>query len=42
MFTFLEASSIDIPTGYIVIGVIVLVLVLLAVSCIRVVPQAHA
>ena len=42
MFTFLEASSIDIPTGYIVIGVIVLVLVILAVSCIRVVPQAHA
>ncbi|MCR5087295.1 MAG: paraslipin [Lachnospiraceae bacterium] len=42
MFTFLEASSIDIPTGYIVIGVIVLVLVILAVTCIRVVPQAHA
>ncbi len=42
MYTFLEASSIDIPTGYIVIGVIVLVLVILAVSCIRVVPQAHA
>ena len=42
MFTFLEASSIDIPTGYIVIGVIVLLLVILAVSCIRVVPQAHA
>ena len=42
MFTFLEASSIDIPTSYIVIGVIVLLLVILAVSCIRVVPQAHA
>ena len=42
MIAFLESTGNEIPTEYIVIGVIVAVLILLAVTCLRVVPQAHA
>lgn len=43
MLSFLESGLFDsLPTEAVVIGIIVILLILVAVTCIRVVPQAHA
>ena len=42
MFPFLESGELEIPSSVIGIIIAIIVLIILAVSCLRVVPQAHA
>ena len=42
MFPFLESGDLEIPSSVIGIIIAIIVLIILAVSCLRVVPQAHA